>query len=117
MRMRGKFSLPTQATTERMPLCVPALPLARMRSAPTGRSMSSYITIRCSGGVLKKCSTRCTQSPERFMYVCGLTSTTRSPFTRPSPYMPERPRLATRMCSACDSASIALKPALCLDLR
>ena len=52
MRTRAKFSLPTHATTERMPLCVPALPLARMRSAPTGRSMSSYSTISRSGGAL-----------------------------------------------------------------
>ena len=51
----------------RIPLCVPAEPLLRMRMRPAGRSASSKMTMRRSTGTEQASSISRTDSPDRFI--------------------------------------------------
>ena len=52
IRTRGNAVSPKCATISRMPLCVPGPPLARTRTMPTGKSISSYRTTMSANSTL-----------------------------------------------------------------
>ena len=82
-RRRAHFWVSISATTERSPLWVPALPSARIRSFPKGRSKSSTTMSMSSSGTRSRARYLRTATPDRFMYVVGFTSTRSVPANRP----------------------------------
>src|ERR1035437_2726809 len=71
MRTRTKSWVRSESAMESTPFCPAAPPPRLSRSLPSGRSTSSWTTMRSSGGT-PYLPSRCTAArPERFMYVCG----------------------------------------------
>ena len=83
-----------------------------MRMRPAGRSISSYMTIMFSSGHLYQLISSRTLSPERFIYVCGCASTTRSAPKRPSPTRALHLLRSSFMPMRCEMTSTTLKPVL-----
>ena len=71
IRIRAKPSVPVCSMIERIPLWPPHDPLPRIRSLPTARSISSWITSRPSGPISSRRISEITASPLKFIYVSG----------------------------------------------
>src|SRR5579859_8015394 len=76
IRNRANSSLPPSVSMiERKPLWPPLPPAMRNRICPSGRSASSTTTSNCDGSILSHFNSAFTAEPLRFIYVCGLAST------------------------------------------
>jgi hypothetical protein len=74
----------SEAMIDRTPLWPPALPRSRSRSAPAGRSSSSWTTSRSEGSRPSATAASRTARPLSFMNVDGLSSTTGRPNACPT---------------------------------
>ena len=95
------------------PLCPPEDPLFLTRILPSGRSMSSCTTTRSAIVALWYLTTGATESPERFMYVCGFTRITGTPASVPRAMRHLKARFASQVAPMRDAMrSTTSKPAL-----
>src|ERR1700682_5387999 len=114
-RKRMKSLLPKEAIRESIPWLPAELPPLRMRSRPKGRSSSSWTTSVRSSGTPYFARNALAATPERFIMVCGLASTSsRSPI-RTRPVKDFAARSVTLAACRRASSSTTRKPMLCRD--
>ncbi|MFO0631880.1 MAG: hypothetical protein U0168_03425 [Nannocystaceae bacterium] len=77
MRTRTKSAEPRAGMMSRRPLWPPWPPPCFTATRPSTKSISSCATITLAAGTWKNLAAAATEAPERFMYVCGCSTTTR----------------------------------------